>query len=118
MNPTIRKVFCILLIVLFISFSHVGSAANSNDDTTAQVICNIIGYVWGIGGPLMTVVIIGAALLAIFGRMPWPALFALGVFCAVFFGAKTIVIKVMGSINSTNASFMEECGTGDKKKSQ
>lgn len=61
MNPTIRKVFCILLIALFISFSHVGSAANSNDDTTAQVICNIIGYVWGIGGPLMTVVIIGAA---------------------------------------------------------
>ena len=66
----------------------------------------------------MTVVIIGAALLAIFGRMPWPALFALGVFCAVFFGAKTIVIKVMGGINSTNSSFMEECGTGDKKKSQ
>ncbi|AZU37910.1 hypothetical protein BBB02_05585 [Wolbachia endosymbiont of Bemisia tabaci] len=118
MNPTIRKVFCILLIVLFISFSHTGSAANSNDDITAQVICNIIDYVWGIGGPLMTIVIIGAALLAIFGRMPWPALFALGVFCAVFFGAKTIVIKVMGGINSTNASFMEECGTRDKKKSQ
>lgn len=38
MNPTIRKVFCILLIALFISFSHVGSAANSNDDTTAQVV--------------------------------------------------------------------------------
>ncbi|WP_265027574.1 TrbC/VirB2 family protein [Wolbachia endosymbiont (group B) of Chorthippus parallelus] len=117
MNPTIRKVFCILLIVLFISFSHAGSAnTNTDTDTTAQVICNIIGYVWGIGGPLMTVVIIGAALLAIFGRMPWPALFALGVFCAVFFGAKTIVIKVMGGINSTNASFMEECGTGKKKK--
>lgn len=37
MSPTIRKVFCILLIVEFISFSHVGSAANSNDDTTAQL---------------------------------------------------------------------------------
>ncbi len=33
MNPTIRKVFTILLIVLFISFSHVGSAG-TNDDTT------------------------------------------------------------------------------------
>ncbi len=83
MNPTIRKVFCILLIVLFISFSHVGSAANSNDDTTAQVICNIIGYVWGIGGPLMTVVIIGAALLAIFGRMP--LLFSPSVYFALCF---------------------------------
>lgn len=67
MNPTIKRIFNIFLIVLFISFSHVGSAAA---DTTAQVICNIIGYVWGIGGPLMTVGIIGAALLAIFGRMP------------------------------------------------
>uniref|UniRef100_A0A8R1Y5D0 Uncharacterized protein n=1 Tax=Onchocerca volvulus TaxID=6282 RepID=A0A8R1Y5D0_ONCVO len=25
--------------------------------------------------------------------MPWPALFALGVFCGVFFGAKTIIMK-------------------------
>ncbi len=78
------------------------------------IICNIIGYVWGIGGPLMTVVIIGAALLAIFGRMPWPALFALGVFCAVFFGAKTIVTKVMGGIGG-NTSLMDQCGV-DKKK--
>lgn len=50
-----------ITIVLFISFSHVGSAANSNDDTTAQVICNIIGYVWGIGRPLMNIVIIEAS---------------------------------------------------------
>ncbi len=36
MNP--RKVFNILFIVLFISFSHVGSAAaDTNTDTTAQV---------------------------------------------------------------------------------
>lgn len=117
MNPTIKRIFNIFLIVLFISFSHVGSVANANDDTTAQVICNIIGYVWGIGGPLMTVVIIGAALLAIFGRMPWPALFALGIFCAVFFGAKTIVTKVMGGIGGTgNTSLMDQCGTGDTKK--
>ncbi|WP_425385837.1 TrbC/VirB2 family protein [Wolbachia endosymbiont (group A) of Barypeithes pellucidus] len=117
MNPTIKRIFNIFLIVLFISFSHVGSAAaDTNADTTAQVICNIIGYVWGIGGPLMTVVIIGAALLAIFGRMPWPALFALGVFCAVFFGTKAIVTKVMASINTTDASFMERCGIGDITK--
>ncbi|UIP92213.1 TrbC/VirB2 family protein [Wolbachia pipientis] len=40
-------------------------------------------------------VIIGAALLAIFGRMPWPALFALGAFTAVFFGAPVVVSKIV-----------------------
>ncbi|WCR53100.1 MAG: hypothetical protein PG981_000122 [Wolbachia endosymbiont of Ctenocephalides orientis wCori] len=58
----------------------------------------------------MTVVIIGAAMLAIFGRMPWPALFALGVFCAVFFGAGVIVSKVMFGIGGTNADFISSCG--------
>ncbi len=43
---------------------------------------------------MITVVIIGAALLAIFGRMPWPALFALGAFTAVFFGAPKIVTAI------------------------
>ncbi|QMV47408.1 TrbC/VirB2 family protein [Wolbachia pipientis] len=43
---------------------------------------------------MITIVIIGAALLAIFGRMPWPALFALGVFTAVFFGAPKIVAAI------------------------
>ncbi|MFL3876298.1 hypothetical protein wTkk_000215 [Wolbachia endosymbiont of Trichogramma kaykai] len=38
----------------------------------------------------MTVVIIGAALLAIFGRMPWPALFALGVFALCFLALKLL----------------------------
>ncbi len=38
MNPTIKRIFNIFLIVLFISFSHVGSAAaDTNTDTTAQV---------------------------------------------------------------------------------
>ncbi|MDE5058509.1 TrbC/VirB2 family protein [Wolbachia endosymbiont of Drosophila baimaii] len=54
----------------------------------------IIGYTHGIGGPMITIVIIGAALLAIFGRMPWPALFALGAFTAVFFGAPVVVSKI------------------------
>ena len=43
---------------------------------------------------MITIVIIGAALLAIFSRMPWPALFALGVFTAVFFGAPKIVAAI------------------------
>ncbi|WP_264682369.1 MULTISPECIES: TrbC/VirB2 family protein [unclassified Wolbachia] len=110
MSYIIKKFFNALCIVLFLSFSDYASAANDIDDTTAQVICNIIGYIWGIGGPLMTVVIIGAALLAIFGRMPWPALFALGMFCGVFFGAKTIIMKIIPNISTEVKDMLDKCG--------
>ncbi|MBA8755987.1 TrbC/VirB2 family protein [Wolbachia pipientis] len=102
--------FGVLCVVLLFSFSGYAPITGPDMDDTTQVICNIIGYVWGIGGPLMTVVIIGAALLAIFGRMPWPALFALGVFCAVFFGAKTIIIKVMPNVSDEAKAMLENCG--------
>ncbi|MFT4313959.1 MAG: TrbC/VirB2 family protein [Wolbachia pipientis] len=111
MSYIIKKFFDALCIVFFLSFSGYANAANDIDDTTAQVICNIIGYIWGIGGPLMTVVIIGAALLAIFGRMPWPALFALGMFCGVFFGAKTIIMKIIPVMNSEVEGMLKKCGT-------
>ncbi len=76
----------LLLVALILSFAFDASA-----DETSAVICKIVDYTHSIGGPMITVVIIGAALLAIFGRMPWPALFALGAFTAVFFGAPKIV---------------------------
>ncbi|QOD38065.1 TrbC/VirB2 family protein [Candidatus Wolbachia massiliensis] len=87
----------LLLVALILSFAFDANAADFVDknDTTSTVICNIIGYTHGIGGPMITIVIIGAALLAIFGRMPWPALFALGAFTAVFFGAPIVVSKIM-----------------------
>ncbi|WGJ61892.1 TrbC/VirB2 family protein [Wolbachia endosymbiont of Frankliniella intonsa] len=110
MSYITKKIFNALCIVLFLSFSDYASAASDIEDTTAQVICNIIGYVWGIGGPLMTVVIIGAALLAIFGRMPWPALFALGMFCGVFFGAKTIIMKIIPNISTEVKDMLDKCG--------
>ncbi|BET35944.1 MULTISPECIES: TrbC/VirB2 family protein [Wolbachia] len=110
MSYIIKKLFNALCIVLFLSFSDYANAADNIDDTTAQVICNIIGYIWGIGGPLMTVVIIGAALLAIFGRMPWPALFALGMFCGVFFGAKTIIMKIIPNISTEVKDMLDKCG--------
>ncbi|MCA7010035.1 TrbC/VirB2 family protein [Wolbachia endosymbiont of Tribolium confusum] len=76
----------LLLVALILSF-----AFDVHADETSAVICKIVDYTQSIGGPMITVVIIGAALLAIFGRMPWPALFALGAFTAVFFGAPKIV---------------------------
>ncbi|WP_341812788.1 TrbC/VirB2 family protein [Wolbachia endosymbiont (group A) of Agelastica alni] len=105
---SIMEFFSVFCVVLLFSFS--GYAADPDMHDTTEVICNIIGYVWGIGGPLMTVVIIGAALLAIFGRMPWPALFALGMFCGVFFGAKTIIMKVMPNVSNEAKAMLEKCG--------
>jgi len=81
----------LILFTLIVSY-----AFNVHADETADVICNSIRYIHGIGGPLFTVIIIGASLLAIFGRMSWPALFSLGVFVAVFFGAPQIVNKIIG----------------------
>ncbi|WP_265033103.1 TrbC/VirB2 family protein [Wolbachia endosymbiont (group A) of Sicus ferrugineus] len=79
----------LLLVALILSF-----AFDANADETSEMICKIINYTHSLGGPMITIVIIGAALLAIFGRMPWPALFALGVFTAVFFGAPKIVTAI------------------------
>ncbi|WP_341822000.1 MULTISPECIES: TrbC/VirB2 family protein [unclassified Wolbachia] len=81
----------LLLVALILSFAF---DARADLDATSAVICKIMSYTHGIGGPMITIVIIGAALLAIFGRMPWPALFALGAFTAVFFGAPAVVSKI------------------------
>ncbi|MGL9731951.1 MAG: TrbC/VirB2 family protein [Wolbachia sp.] len=61
-----------------------------------EVICNVVSYIHEIGGPLFTVVIIGSSLLTTFERMPWPALFALDMFIAVFFDASKIVTAITG----------------------
>ncbi len=81
----------LLLVALILSFVF-----DANADETSAVICKIVNYTHSLGGPMITIVIIGAALLAIFGRMPWPALFALGAFTAVFFGAPAIVKAITG----------------------
>lgn len=104
------SVFCVVLLFSFSGYAATSGASIADMDDTTKVICNIIGYVWGIGGPLMTIVIIGASLLAIFGRMPWPALFALGMFCGVFFGAKTIITKIMPNVSNEAKTMLEKCG--------
>jgi len=81
----------LLLIALIFSFAFEAAATTPELDATSIVICAIVNYSHTIGGPIMTVVIIGAALLAVFGRMPWPALVALGIFTGAFFGAPAIV---------------------------
>lgn len=83
-----------LTLILSFAFDAGASPATQGSttaDPTSTSICKIVNYIQSLGGPMITIVIIGAALLAIFGRMPWPALFALGAFTAVFFGAPKIV---------------------------
>jgi hypothetical protein len=64
-----------------------------------------VNYIHGLGGPMITVVIIGAALLSIFGKIQWPALFALGVFTATFFGAPAIVRAIVpGTVQACDNS--------------
>ncbi|WP_261722479.1 TrbC/VirB2 family protein [Wolbachia pipientis] len=86
------NVFFILLLCV-IPFISTGENDLQKNDATKEVICNIVEYIWKIGIPVMTVVVIGAAILSIFGRMQWAALVALVVFMGVFFGASTIVTK-------------------------
>ncbi|WP_375603965.1 TrbC/VirB2 family protein [Wolbachia endosymbiont of Anurida maritima] len=101
----------LLLVALILSF-----AFDANADETVSTICNIVNYANSIGGPMITIVIIGAALLSIFGRMPWPALFALGMFTAVFFGAPKIVTAMTGKETcktcGTNQDYVYVKGTG------
>jgi hypothetical protein len=85
--------FCMYFKALILSFEFDANAAA--DDATSTVICNIIGYTQSLGGPMINVAIIGTALIIIFGRMPWPALFALGAFTAVFVGAPALTFAVL-----------------------
>ncbi|MDG7053334.1 MAG: TrbC/VirB2 family protein [Wolbachia endosymbiont of Alcedoecus sp.] len=89
------KKFLLLVALILSLIFDTAFAAGPEDDKTTDTICKIVGYTHDLGGPMITIVIIGAALLAIFGRMPWPALFALGAFTAVFFGAPVVVSKII-----------------------
>ncbi|MFT4327430.1 MAG: TrbC/VirB2 family protein [Wolbachia pipientis] len=100
----------LLFLTLILSFAFDARAADL--DATSAVICKIMGYTHSLGGPMITIVIIGAALLAIFGRMPWPALFALGAFTAVFFGAPAVVSRIAPNA----ASKCETCPAGQTLK--
>ena len=97
----------LLLVALILSF-----AFDVHADETSAVICKIVSYTHSLGGPMITIVIIGAALLAIFGRMPWPALFALGAFTAVFFGAPAVVKAITGQDACTTSSTTSTCPSG------
>ncbi|WP_049756250.1 TrbC/VirB2 family protein [Anaplasma centrale] len=71
------------------------------DDTATKVICNVIGFVQKLGLPIMTGVILGSSIMAIFGKLAWPAIVMLVVFTAIFFGAGKLMAKFAAGLGDT-----------------
>ncbi|AHX04239.1 TrbC/VirB2 family protein [Ehrlichia japonica] len=86
-----------------------GASSTQNDDVS-KVICNVIVFVQKLGLPIMTGVILGSSIMAIFGRLPWPAIVMLVVFTAIFFGAGKLVSKFVSGVNN-NITGGTDCST-------
>ncbi|WP_075139008.1 TrbC/VirB2 family protein [Anaplasma ovis] len=108
----------VALIWLFITagstYANTASNATAADDTATKVICNVIVFVQKLGLPIMTGVILGSSIMAIFGRLAWPAIVMLVVFTAIFFGAGKLMAKFAAGLGSEigNASTFECKGGG------
>ena len=103
----IKILLVFFMIVGFISSSSIANAqvyaANTGEDTVTTVICNVIGFVQKLGLPIMTGVILGSSIMAIFGKLPWPAIVMLVVFTAIFFGAGKLMHKFASGVSGVNS---------------
>ena len=91
------------LVVNFISVVPVNAgaeAAATEDKSVEKVMCNVILFVQKLGLPIMTGVILGSSIMAIFGKLPWPAIVMLVVFTAIFFGAGKLLSKFASGVNA------------------
>ncbi|AAV86880.1 ORF X [Anaplasma marginale str. St. Maries] len=106
--------FLLIAVVLALGILHgVPAGADTqtakDDDTATVVICNVIRFVQKLGLPIMTGVILGSSIMAIFGKLAWPAIVMLVVFTAIFFGAGKLMAKF--------ASGLGDVGGGTKAES-
>ncbi|RZB12677.1 type VI secretion protein [Ehrlichia minasensis] len=92
------------------AFSSASKQSTTDDDTVTKVICNVVVFVQKLGLPIMTGVILGSSIMAIFGRLPWPAIVMLVVFTAIFFGAGKLISKFAGGIDSVKDGGQFDCG--------
>ncbi|MFV9839093.1 MAG: TrbC/VirB2 family protein [Aaplasma endosymbiont of Hyalomma asiaticum] len=76
-------------------------------DVASQVICNVVSFVQKLGLPIMTGVILGSSVMAVFGRLAWPAIAMLIVFTAIFFGASKLIERFAGGIADIDADGFE-----------
>ena len=89
-------------------------AAPQKLDVASQVICNVVSFVQRLGLPIMTGVIIGSSVMAVFGRLAWPAIAVLIVFTAIFFGASKLMEKFAGGISDIEGVEGFECKASSK----
>ncbi|AHX04457.1 TrbC/VirB2 family protein [Ehrlichia japonica] len=111
----LKSILIFLVIMGFVGvmplgFSSSAAQASTDQDDVSKVICNVIKFVQKLGLPIMTGVILGSSIMAIFGRLPWPAIVMLVVFTAIFFGAGKLVSKFVSGVNS-NMTNGTDCST-------
>ncbi|EOA62589.1 TrbC/VirB2 family protein [Anaplasma phagocytophilum] len=80
-----------------------GTSTDDHKGDTSKVICNVVLFVQKLGLPIMTGVILGSSVMAIFGRLAWPAIAMLIVFTAIFFGSSKIISKFANGVGDLNA---------------
>ncbi|UTO55719.1 TrbC/VirB2 family protein [Neoehrlichia mikurensis] len=100
--------FILILCTVFLTIASAGDViAQDSETVTQQVICNVILFVQKLGLPIMTGVIVGSSIMAIFGRLAWPAIVMLIVFTAIFFGSAKLINKFAAGIGMDAEKF--EC---------
>ncbi|AXW84642.1 hypothetical protein BKM88_00245 [Anaplasma marginale] len=105
--------FLLIAVVLALGILHgvpAGAETAKDDDTATVVICNVIRFVQKLGLPIMTGVILGSSIMAIFGKLAWPAIVMLVVFTAIFFGAGKLMAKFAAGLSGEG---MENAGKFD-----
>ncbi|ANC34593.1 type VI secretion protein [Anaplasma phagocytophilum str. Norway variant2] len=115
-----RFMAVLALVVALVGFgtSAFATAQYASDDVAAKVICNVVVFVQRLGLPIMTGVILGASIMAIFGKLAWAAIVMLVVFTAIFFGAGKLIQKFAAGVGSDiigDANSFECRGNGETK---
>ncbi|AGR80286.1 type IV secretion system protein VirB2-7 [Anaplasma phagocytophilum] len=93
----------LLLLLCSHGIASAAAAGTDHNGVTAKVICNVVLFVQKLGLPIMTGVILGSSVMAIFGRLAWPAIAMLIVFTAIFFGSSKIIGKFAQGVGEWEA---------------
>ncbi|ABD43968.1 type IV secretion system protein VirB2-7 [Anaplasma phagocytophilum] len=93
----------LLLLLCSHGIASAAAAGTDHNGVTAKVICNVVLFVQKLGLPIMTGVILGSSVMAIFGRLAWPSIAMLIVFTAIFFGSSKIIGKFAQGVGEWEA---------------
>ncbi|SCV64514.1 TrbC/VIRB2 family protein [Anaplasma phagocytophilum] len=116
-----RFMAVLALVVALVGFGTSAFAADppkatistgDSNDVAAKVICNVVVFVQRLGLPIMTGVILGASIMAIFGKLAWAAIVMLVVFTAIFFGAGKLIQKFAAGVTDLGNVDKFECKGG------